>query len=129
MAEKNTETSLSKVSTFALINELTKRNPEELKLAIFALLQQGKLKYEDISQMYVKYLETEKEDNKAKLSEGATCVIQELEQDTRDNHLRSLYFLNKIAPFFNVTKLNEKYGYNEKEGKETSFYEANKESL
>lgn len=126
MAEKNTETSLSKVSTFALINELTKRNPEELKLAIFALLQQGKLKYEDISQMYVKYLETEKEDNKAKLSEGATCVIQELEQDTRDNHLRSLYFLNKIAPFFNVKELNKKYGYNEEAGKKTSFYENNK---
>ena len=60
MAEKNTETSLSKVSTFALINELTKRNPEELKLAIFALLQQGKLRYEDLSQMYVKYLEIQR---------------------------------------------------------------------
>lgn len=122
--EKSHEISLSEINTFMLIDELTKRDPEELQTAIFVLLRQGKLKYTDLSRLYVKSLEIEKEDNKTKLSEGAACVLQQICQKSnkQDTIQRSLYFLNKIAPFFNIADLNKKYNYDEKTAKQFSDY-------
>lgn len=64
--------------------------------------------------------------------EAETCVFESLiynkDDDDESSHksaLRALYLLNQSGRF-NVELENEKYGYNEKEAKQLSWYEHNK---
>lgn len=135
MAENNNEDCLSSINTFALIDELTKRDPKELQMAIYALLRQKKLNYTELSKLYVQSLEEEKEDSKGKLSEAAACILSHIihqpqtenHQDINHNKIhediqRSLYFLDKIYPIFKIDDLKKKYSYRENEAVILSDY-------
>ncbi len=140
MTEKDNNTGilLSKVHTTALFDELTRRDPEDLRIAVYSLLRHKKLSYTDLSKLYVKSLEVEKDDTKWKLGEASTCILAHvMHQDQkgqtehtmegikRKDTFRSLYFLDKIWPAFKVDDLKKKYNYNEDEANDLSEYGRN----
>lgn len=123
---------LKQYNTFDLIDELTQRAPDELEYSIFILLVQKKIDYKQLSDMYVKALESWNKDKENQFSEACSCVLEsfsrkrkyETDYDKKAIQ-RALYLLNQSNQF-NMGELNKKYGYNEDEAKKLSWYERNK---
>lgn len=119
------------MDTFELLEELSKKPKEELKYALLALLLNGKIDFTTVNAAYIQSLEHIKEDSLNQLIEAETCVMEALlDNENRTKHKRThiqrwLYLLNKSRRF-NMQGLNDKYGYNEEEAKEYSWYERNK---
>jgi hypothetical protein len=106
------------------------------------MLNTEKVNFKDLSETYVKYLETRKKDLLYQLMEAEICVSEHLidvkhetkggrrpkgHKEDKDNHIqRSLYLLNK-SNRFNTKHLNEYFNYNEEKAKELSWYEREKE--
>lgn len=127
-----------------VLNRLSKMEPQDIKVVFFGMLQDNKINFNDLSNIYVKYLEYEKLDLLNQLVEAETCVSEHLidkEYESRggrkpkgykkdkDNHIqRSLYLLNK-SNRFNTKHLNEYFNYNEEEAKKLSWYEREKNRL
>lgn len=122
------------MNTFELLEELSKKPKEEIKYAILSLMLDGKIDFVDLNACYVDFLNIIKEDRLNQLIEAETCVLETFHYKKNDkteaNHKhtqRCLYLLNKSRRF-NMQSLNEKYGYNEEEAKEYSWYERNKKT-
>lgn len=116
-----------------LKEELLKHDSEELNFLIYLLLIEKKLSYTTLTNSYIQYLEWKENDNQDKLIEAETCVLESFlynrDDDTESSHksaLRALYLLNKSKRFNGLDDWNEKYGYNEEEAKQLSWYEQNK---
>lgn len=116
-----------------LKNELSKKSPEEIQFLLQLLLIEGKLSFTALTSAYVAYLEHAKEDNENKLVEAETCVLESFLYNKDDNDesshksaLRALYLLNQSKRFNGLDEWNKKYGYNEEEAKQLSWYERNK---
>lgn len=93
-----------------------------------------KINFIELSNLYTKYLELDNEDKLNKLIEAETCVsmcfFNKLGRKGKLDNIvtqRCLYLLN-TSRRFNMNKLNEKYHYNESEGRKASWHERNKES-
>lgn len=121
------------MGTFELIEELLNKPKEEIKYALLALMLKGKIDFLDLNATYIRCLNLENEDKLNKLIEAETCVLESFhhkkgtKKDYDIKHTqRCLYLLNK-SKRFQLNDLNEKYGYNEEEAKQYSFYERNKE--
>lgn len=118
-----------------LKEELSKKNSEEIQFLLELLLIEGKLSFTTLTSAYVAYLEYVKEDNENKLIEAETCVLESFiynkndnDESSRKSALRALYLLNKSKRFNGLDKWNKEYGYDEKEAKELSWYERNKQT-
>lgn len=117
-----------------LKEELSKKNSEEIQFLLQLLLIEGKFSFTDLTKAYVAYLEYVKEDNQNKLIEAETCVLESFlynkDDDDEASHksaLRALYLLNQSKRFNGLDDWNKKYGYDEKEAKQLSWYERNKQ--
>lgn len=115
-----------------LKEELSKKSKEEIQFLLYLLLVEEKISFTSLTSAYVAYLEYVKEDTQNKLIEAETCVLESFmynkDDDDEASHnsaLRALYLLNQSGRF-NIERENEKYGYNEKEAKQLSWYERNK---
>lgn len=116
-----------------LKEELLKHDAEELNFLIYLLLIEKKLSYTTLTNSYIQYLEWKENDNQDKLIEAETCVLESFlynrDDDDESSHksaLRALYLLNKSKRFNGLDDWNKKYGYNEEEAKQLSWYERNK---
>lgn len=116
-----------------LKDELSKKNKEEVEFLLYLLLVEEKISFTTLTSSYVAYLEHVKNDNENKLIEAETCVLESFLYNKGDNDeashkstLRALYLLNKSKRFNGLDDWNKKYGYNEEEAKELSWYERNK---
>jgi len=123
---------IKKIETFALIDELAKREQWELEFGILTLLINKKINYKSLSEKYVEALEEWNEDKDNQFSEACMCVLDSFcykrkcnSSFSRDAVQRALYLLNKSSKF-QMGTLNEKYNYNEEEAKKLSWYERNK---
>lgn len=124
------------MTTLELLDELTKKPKEEIHYALLELLLKDKLDYISISNSYVSFLEVINADRQNKLIEAETCILESFlydKIDSKDKSLedwkhtqRCLYNLNQ-SKRFNMSKMNQEYNYNEKEAKEFSWYERNKQ--
>lgn len=116
-----------------LKDELSKKNKEEVEFLLFLLLTEEKISFTTLTSAYVAYLEHVKNDNQNKLIEAETCVLESFlynkgdnDEASRKSTLRALYLLNKSKRFNGLDDWNKKYGYNEEEAKQLSWYERNK---
>lgn len=117
-----------------LKEELSKKKSEEIQFLLQLLLIEGKFSFTDLTKAYVAYLEHTKEDNENKLIEAETCVLESFlynkDDDDEASHksaLRALYLLHQSKRFNGLDDWNKKYGYDEKEAKQLSWYERNKQ--
>lgn len=116
-----------------LKDELSKKSKEEVEFLLYLLLVEEKISFTTLTSAYVAYLEHVKNDNQNKLIEAETCVLESFLYNKGDNNeasrkstLRALYLLNKSKRFNGLDDWNKKYGYNEEEAKQLSWYERNK---
>lgn len=116
-----------------LKNELSKKNKKEVEFLLYLLLIEEKISFTTLTSSYVAYLEYIKNDSLNKLIEAETCVLESFlynkgdnDEASRKSTLRALYLLNKSKRFNGLDDWNKKYGYNEEEAKELSWYEQNK---
>ena len=118
------------MNIFELKEEFSKKSPEEIQILLQVLLIEEKFSFTDLTKAYVAYLEYTKNDSQNKLIEAETCVLESfIYNDDESSHktaLRALYLLNKSKRFNGLDDWNKKYGYNEEEAKELSWYEQNK---
>lgn len=123
------------MNALELLNELLKKSEEEVDFALLSLLLKKKIDFVKLSTLYTKSLEEINEDKLNQLIEAETCVSmcfhsklggkKPLDQILTQ---RCLYLLNKSRRF-NMSRLNEKFAYNESEGRDASWYELNKRHL
>lgn len=118
------------MNIFELKDELSKKSPEEIQFLLQILLIEGKFSFTDLTKAYVDYLEHIKNDSQNKLIEAETCVLESFlynkgndDEASRKSTLRALYLLNKSKRFNGLDDWNKKYGYNEEEAKQLSWYE------
>lgn len=122
------------MNVFELLDELSSKSKEEIEFALASLMLQKKIDFINVSNAYLEALKYSDEDKLNKLIEAESCVISLLhhklgskkESDQKTTQ-RCLYLLNK-SNRFNMQSLNEKYNYDEEIGKQSSWYEQNKET-
>lgn len=122
------------MNVFELLDELSSKSKEEIEFALTSLMLKNKIDFINVSNAYVAALEHLNDDKLNKLIEAESCVLglfhhklggkKESDQKTTQ---RCLYLLNK-SDRFNMQSLNEKYNYDEEIGKQSSWYEQNKET-
>ena len=113
-------------NTTNLLTELINRN--DIDEAFLYLLQNNKISYARISELYVKSLAEIIDDQRCQMVEAGTCLTLQLlehEQTNEETKQQSLYFLNQF-PRIKMDSLNKRLGYNEEVGKSLSWYESNK---
>ena len=127
------------MDTFQLIEELLTRPQAEIQYGFLTMLLEGKVDFIELSNQYVNCLKIWNEDKENQLIEAETCVIESfLDKKVKNaesdkskykrnykHTQRCLHLLNQ-SKRFNMGGLNEKYSYNEDEGKGCSWYERNK---
>lgn len=123
------------MNAFELLDELLEKSEEEVDFALLSLLLKKKIDFVKLSTLYTKSLEEINEDKLNQLIEAETCVSMCFHsklggKKPLDQRLtqRCLYLLNKSRRF-NMGRLNEKFAYNESEGRDASWYELNKRHL
>lgn len=114
--------------TLKLLDQLSKLPKEDIEYAMTLLLTQNKLDFVTINSAYVKYLELKDKDNKLKLADANTCTMALLNEVNKKKSQHNytaihwaLYNLNESKQF-QMTTLNEKFGYNPEKDCEYSFY-------
>lgn len=118
------------MTTFELIEQLSKKDKAEIEMALTLLMQAGKINFLSVQQAYVQYLEALKERNLSHAIEAETCVLESLIYDkipikdaqTEISVQRRLYLLNKNKRF-QMHRLNEKFKYDEERAKEYNHEE------
>lgn len=123
------------MNVFELLDELLEKSEEEVNFALLSLLIKKKIDFVKLSTLYTRALEEINEDKLNQLIEAETCVSmcffsklggkKPLDQKVTQ---RCLHLLNQSRRF-NMSKLNEKFAYNELEGRDASWYEQNKRNL
>lgn len=125
------------LTTFELIDQLIEKPKEEILYALFMLMVNGKLSFDDLNRSYVKYLEAKKKDMTNQLIEAETCVMESFhDKKTKDKSKetdykhtqRCLYLMNQ-SKRFQMDKLNDKYEYDEEFARTMSWYEREKENM
>lgn len=122
------------MNVFELLDELSSKSKEEIEFALSSLMLKKKIDFINVSNAYVAALKYSDEDKLNKLIEAESCVLGlfhhklggKAESDQKTTQ-RCLYLLNK-SDRFNMQSLNEKYNYDEEIGKQSSWYEQNKET-
>ncbi len=116
-----------------IIKQIKELQPQERNILLLRLMRDKVISFFDFSNAYVKVLEIENDDNRNKLIEAETCVLEGIIADKspskdkirRKSQLRSLYLLNQ-SKRFNMEDTNEKLQYDEKTARKYSWYERQK---
>ena len=108
---------------------------DDIEALVYKLLLDNKLSYAALSSKYVKFLEAKALDQKDKLYEAESCIMEHLltkktktdiyvPRCTQEKNAiqRSLYFLNQEG-HQNTIYLNKQFQYAEDKAKELSWYE------
>ena len=108
------------MNIYELTSELSKHSPQEIEFCLKMLMANDKINYVSLSNAYVSYLNDLKENDKIKLAEAQTCIIESFDRKkttafNKDNNnckhtQRCLYLLNDLKAF-KMDALNEKYNY------------------
>ena len=127
------------MNTFELLEELSKKSKDEIEYVLKELMLKEKIDFINVSNSYVECMKILKNDTMCRLIEAESCVMEGFidkpvkeRKDTPSgrrnyNHTqRCLYLLNQSNRFL-MGNMNKEYNYNEKDGKEMSVYERNKE--
>lgn len=122
------------MNVFELLDELLKCSNEEIDYAILSLMIEKKLDSHRVFDLYMRAIEHDKDDIRDRLIESNTSILdllvnlkepeskKEITKKYTHNAIhRALYNLN-TSKQFNMTDMNEKYGYNEDEAKHLSWY-------
>ena len=122
------------MNVFEIFDELLKYENEEIEYAILSLMINKKLNSHKVFDLYMRAIEHDKDDIRDRLIESNTSILdllvnlkepkskKEITKKYTHNAIhRALYNLN-ISNQFQMTKINEKYGYNEDEAKHLSWY-------
>ena len=122
------------MTVFEILNELLKCKNEEIDYAILSLMIKKKLDSHKVLDLYIRAIEYNIDDIRDRLIESNTTILDLLinlngpkskkeitEKSTYNAIHRALYNLN-TSKQFQMTKINEKYGYNEDEAKHLSWY-------
>lgn len=122
------------MDVFEILNELLKCSNEEIDYAILSLMIKKKLDSHKVFDLYMRVIEYNIDDVKDRLIESNTSILDLLinlkepkskKESTKKSIYnaihRALYNLN-ISNQFHMTKINEKYSYNEEEAKHLSWY-------
>ena len=120
------------MTVFEILNELLKCKNEEIDYAILSLMIKKKLDSHKVLDLYIRAIECNIDDIRDRLIESNTTILDLLmnlngpkskkeitEKSTYNAIHRALYNLN-TSKQFHMTKINEKYGYNEDEAKHLS---------
>lgn len=119
------------MDTLELLNELSKKDKEEIQYALLTLMTSRKIDFITLNNAYVSFLERTKEDSLNQLVEAETCVLESLiyknnkNESTKNSIQRRLFLLNQ-SKRFNMAEMNKKLQYDENMGKELSWYYRNK---
>ena len=115
-----------------VLHKIKEWKPETIRHLFFLLLCEKKVSFKELSESYVEALEVDNTDKLNQLIEAEACVLENIvcsnkpKNKTHQNAIqRSLYLLNN-SKRFQMKKLNEKFGYDEKEAKKLSWYECDK---
>lgn len=122
------------MNVFEIFNELLKCENEEIEYVILSLMINKKLNSHKVFDLYMRAIEHDKDDMRDGLIESNTSILDLLvnlkepkskeeitEKSTYNAIHRALYNLN-TSKQFQMTKINERYGYNEDEAKHLSWY-------
>lgn len=120
-----------------LLVELSKYPKEVVNCALVELMAEGVMDFNTVSRAYVHYLEEKERDTHSRLVEAETCVMESFyDKKTVDktkhkgidytHTQRCLHLLNS-SKIFRMDILNEKYKYNEEDGRNASDYEQTRE--
>lgn len=122
------------MDVFEILNELLKCSNEEIDYAILSLMIRKKLDSHKVFDLYMRAIEHDIDDIRDRLIESNTSILDLLvnlkepksnkeitKKHTYNAIHRALYNLN-TSNQFQMTKMNEKYGYNEDEAKHLSWY-------
>lgn len=118
-------------NVFDLLTKLGKFKKQEIEFALSTLMLSGKIDFISVSNAYVNSLKSINEDKENRLIEAESCVLESFlykrgnNEKNNQSTQRGLYLLNK-SNRYQMGQLNEKYHYDEKLGKESSWYERNK---
>ena len=112
------------MTTFELIEALSKRSKEEIEFAFCQLMKNSRIDFLSVQSAYVRYLEALKDRNSRRLVEAEVCIMESfiydripVKNERAENSIqRRLYFLN-TGGHFRMDELNEKYNYDEKRAK------------
>lgn len=122
------------MDTLELLNELSKKDKEEIQYALLTLMTSRKIDFITLNNAYVSFLERTKEDSLNQLVEAETCVLESLiyknnkNESTKNSIQRRLFLLNQ-SKRFNMAEMNKKLQYDENMGKELSWYYSNKNDV
>lgn len=122
------------MDTLELLNELSKKDKEEIQYALLTLMTSRKIDFITLNNAYVSFLERTKEDSLNQLVEAETCVLESLiyknnkNESTKNSIQRRLFLLNQ-SKRFNMAEMNKKLQYDENMGKELSWYYRNKNDV
>ena len=119
-----------------IIKHIKELQPQERNILLLRLMRDKVISFFDFSNAYVKVLEIENDDNRNKLIEAETCVLEGIiadESPAKDNvrrksQLRSLYLLNQ-SKRFNMEDTNKKLEYDEETARNYSWYERQKKTI
>lgn len=121
------------MTTYQLVELLSKQPQEELHTALFVLLLRGRLDFHSLSEAYVRALERRRDIQQSQLVEAETCILLSLRRrsgaaaaSSRECTQRSLYLLNKLR-HFDVASLNAELGYDESYARTVSQYPESEE--
>lgn len=122
------------MDTLELLNELSKKDKEEIQYALLTLMTSRKIDFITLNNAYVSFLERTKEDSLNQLVEAETCVLESLiyknnKNESNKNSIQRRLFLLNQSKRFNMAEMNKKLQYDENMGKELSWYYRNKNDV
>lgn len=122
------------MDTLELLNELSKKDKEEIQYALLTLMTSRKIDFITLNNAYVSFLERTKEDSLNQLVEAETCVLESLiyknnKNESNKNSIQRRLFLLNQSKRFNMAEMNKKLQYDENMGKELSLYYRNKNDV
>ena len=111
------------MDTLELLNELSKKDKEEIQYALLTLMTSRKIDFITLNNAYVSFLERTKEDSLNQLVEAETCVLESLiyknnKNESNKNSIQRRLFLLNQSKRFNMLELNKKLKYDEDKAKE-----------
>lgn len=112
---------------FELTEKLCEKSEEEIEYALVSMMLKKKIDFIQINKAYVKYLESISEDRKLKLIDANTCtlaLLTNIKTENKSNHADVHWALHNLneSKQFNMSKLNEKFGYDKENDCKYSFY-------
>lgn len=115
------------MNTLELLKELLDKPKQELEYAITTLMIKEKINFLTINESYVKYLELTKKNQKDRLYEASSCLVEQLiyngkpkaREAAKNAQDRSIYFLDSTNQF-QLDAIKKRLNYDSNNGEQKS---------